>query len=367
MTSTGARLKVAIVGCGKIADGHVEAVQARPDRASLVAVCDIEPLMAEQLAGRYRLPRYYDRFDELLDRERPDVVHVTTSPQSHAMLTKTALAAGCHVYVEKPFALNQGEAAEMIASAEAAQRKITVGHSVFFDPPARALRELVTQGLLGTPVHVESFYGYDLSGQFGRALLADSRHWVHRLPGKLFQNIIDHVFNKVAEFVPDDPPAVHAFATALRPQRYGDERDNLLDELRVLVKGERTTGYGTFSAHIRPQGHFLHVYGTHNSAHVDFAARTVTLDCTAKLPSALGRLLPAFQQGLAYLREGSRNVLRFARSDFHYFSGLHHLIGLFYDSVQNDAPLPIPYREILRVSGMLDEIFRQVPQMGGAR
>ena len=44
-------LKVALVGCGKIEDGHIEEIRKMPERARVVAVCDLEPLMAEQISG----------------------------------------------------------------------------------------------------------------------------------------------------------------------------------------------------------------------------------------------------------------------------------------------------------------------------
>jgi predicted dehydrogenase len=95
-------LKVAIVGCGKIADGHVEEIRKLPHLASVVAVADREPLMAEQLAARYGISAHYDDVDRLLAVERPDVVHVTTPPGSHVALARMAIDAGAHVYVEKP-------------------------------------------------------------------------------------------------------------------------------------------------------------------------------------------------------------------------------------------------------------------------
>src|SRR5262245_48032130 len=76
-------LRVAVVGCGKIADGHVQEIQKLAGRAQLVAVCDKELLIAEQLARRYGVARHYDDLAQLLEREQPDVVHVTTPPQSH--------------------------------------------------------------------------------------------------------------------------------------------------------------------------------------------------------------------------------------------------------------------------------------------
>jgi predicted dehydrogenase len=353
-------LRVAIVGCGKIADGHVDEIRKMPEQAETVAVCDREGLMAEQLAVRFAIPAHYDNFERMLEQARPDVVHITTPPQSHTALALQALAAGCHVYVEKPFALDGAHAAQMVAAAESQGRKLTVGYSSLFDPPVVRLRELVAAGVLGEVLHVESFYGYNLDGPFGKALLADPSHWVHGLPGKLFHNIIDHMLNKIVEFVPDDVPQVTAIARALRPERAGDQRDDMMDELRVLVRGRRVTGYGTFSSHIRPAAQFVRVYGTHNIAHVDLLARTVTLEAKPRLPSAIGRLVPPFEQAGALVGQGLSNIGHFLRSDFQYFAGMRHLMSLFFDSIVDDGPVPIAYRDILRISQMMDEIFRQV-------
>lgn len=358
-------LHVAVVGCGKIADAHAEEIHKLDGRAKVVAACDRELLLAEQYAARYRIPRHYARLDELLDREKPDVVHITTPPQSHLAIAKQALAAGCHVYVEKPFAMNAQDAEALLHAARAANRKVTVGYFSYFDPPALMMRELIREGAIGDVVHVESFYGYDLSGPFGKALLADSSHWVHRLPGKLFQNVIDHMLNKVAEFVTDDAPRIQAFGYARRPQRFGDERDQLLDELRVSLLGERVSGYATFSSHIRPMGQFVRVCGTKSTVRVDYANRTVTFEAAPTLPSAIGRLLPAFQNAWGFVKAGADNTLRFARADFQYFSGMKELISRFYDSIENDAPLPIAERDILRIARIMDEIFRQISPEGG--
>jgi predicted dehydrogenase len=353
-------LRVAIVGCGKIADGHLEEIRKMPKQATVVAVCDREALMAEQLARRFSVPARYENFEAMLESERPDVVHVTTPPQSHTALALTAIQAGCHVYVEKPFALDATQAATVLAAAESQRRKVTVGYSSLFDPPILRLRQLVAEGVLGEPVHVESFYGYNLDSPFGKALLADPGHWVHGLPGKLFHNIIDHMLNKIVDFIPDDTPQVTALSNALRPERFGDQRDALMDELRVLVRGQRVTGYGTFSSHIRPAAQFVRVYGTRNIAHADLLSRTVTLQASPKLPSAIGRLLPPFEQAVALAGQGFSNLGRFVHSDFQYFAGMRTLMSRFFESIAHDSAVPIAYRDILRVSRMMDEVFRQV-------
>src|SRR6478752_6669241 len=86
-------LKVAIVGCGKIADGQFEEIAKMPDLARVVAVCDREGLMAEQMSMRYGIPAFYDDFARLLRVERPDVVHITTPPSSHLPLARMEVRA----------------------------------------------------------------------------------------------------------------------------------------------------------------------------------------------------------------------------------------------------------------------------------
>ncbi len=362
------RLRVAIVGCGKIADGHVGELQ-RMDDVDIVGVCDLEALMAEQIAARFGISYFTDDFARLLQERTPDVVHITTPPQSHAALARQAMDAGAHVYCEKPLAPTAEGVDAMIRHAESTGRKLTVGQSFHFDPPALRMRELVQAGVVGEPVHVESHFGYNLAGPFGGAILADASHWVHALPGKLFHNNIDHMLNKVLEFVTDDTPRVDAFAMKRREKSTGDVRDEMLDELRVVIRGERVTGYGTFTSHVTPVSHFLRLYGTRAVLHADFNIRTVTLEHGVTLPSAIGRLIPPFKRAREYSREGRHNVGRFLRSDYHFFAGMHHLIRRFYDSIRSGAELPISYRDMHRLSVVMDEIWRQIapPRDGSLR
>jgi predicted dehydrogenase len=368
------RLKVAIVGCGKIADGHVEEIQKLEGKARVTAVVDLELLMAEQLAARYGVPAFYDDVDRMLAVERPDVVHVTTPPQSHRALATRAIDAGAHVYVEKPLTLTLADSRALIEHAERAGKKLTIGYSYYLDPPLVELRELFARGALGEPVHAESFLGYSLAGPFGKALLGDASHWVHRLPGKLFHNNIDHLLYKLPELLPDDRPDAEVFADPLgdvrisaqgflrRTQRFGDARDAMLDELRVTLTGKRSSGFVWFSSHVKPITHVTRVYATKNTAFVNHAARTLTLESASRLPSAFGRLAPAFDQGAQLLREGGRNVARFARNDFHFFTAMNRLFAAFYDSIEEGGPPPIPYRHLVRIAAWMDEIWRQVPQ-----
>jgi len=352
-------LKIAIVGCGKIADAHVEEIKKIPS-VQLGAVCDLEPIMAEQLAARYGVPCWYCDVASMLEVEKPDVLHITTPPQSHLSLTRQAVAAGCHIFLEKPVALRHCDAEAIIGTAIGAGRKLTVNYWPRFEAPALELRRLYETGVLGIPVHVESFLGYDLGGEYGTALKRDPEHWVHRLPGKLFQNVLDHVLNKITPFLDDEEPFIQA--VAYRGNAGGGESRSgeLLDELRVIIRGAQVSAYATFSAHARPVGQTLRVYGTKNTAHVDFMVRTVALERKQTFPSALGRLFPPFLVAKDYLRQGLRNVNSFSHARFHFFDGLRRLLNEFYLCIEKDSPPPIAYGEILRVSAMMERILEQV-------
>jgi predicted dehydrogenase len=359
-------LKVAVVGCGKIADGHIGELQ-KMRGVEIVGVCDLELLMAEQLATRFGIAHFTSDFARLLAEKTPDVVHITTPPQSHLALTRQAMDAGAHVYCEKPLAMDVAQTEAMLRHAESTGHKLTVGHSFHFDPPALVMRRLVAEGVIGEPVHVESHFGYNLSGPFGAAMLADPSHWVHTLPGRLFHNNVDHMLNKVLEFVTDPAPAVDAFGIKRRPQVHGDVRDELLDELRVVIRDSQVTGYATFTSHVSPVSHFLRLYGTRGILHADYNIRTVVVEHGVSLPSAVGRILPAFKREAEYRREGRRNVIRFLKSDFQFFAGMNHLISAFYAAIREEAPLPIPYDEMRRLAVVMDTVWRQIGAGGGAR
>ena len=137
-------LRIAIVGCGKIADQHAMQIQRIKD-CEIAAVCDREPLMAKQLCERFPIKQRFSDVTELLKQGRPDVVHITTPPESHFEVAKLCLEQGAHVYVEKPFTVYAEQAQELVELAEKKGLKLTVGHNEQFSHAARRMRTLVQE------------------------------------------------------------------------------------------------------------------------------------------------------------------------------------------------------------------------------
>ena len=354
-------LKVAIVGCGKIADAHASQIQ-RVGGCEIVGVCDRELLMAKQLYERFPVKRYFADLSDLVSEARPDVVHITTPPESHFEIARFCLENGCHVYVEKPFTVDAEEARRLVDLAYQCGLKLTVGHNYQFSHAARRMRALVETGYLGEPpIHMESYYGYDLRDpSYARALLGDKHHWVRRLPGKLLHNVISHGIARIAEFLTSDDPQVIACGFA-SPLLKGIGETEIVDELRVMIsEEERTTAYFTFSSQMKPVLQEFRIYGSKNGLILDQNHEVLLRLRGAKFKSYADHFIPPVLFAKQHLGNLLGNARLFLTRDFHMDSGMKYLIESFYHSIREDAPVPIPYREILLTAKIMDAIFDQL-------
>lgn len=354
-------IKAGIIGCGAIADAHAEQIQRIPE-CKIVGVCDSEELMAKQMYERFNVTHYFSDAKKLLEVARPDIVHITTPPQSHYELGKLCLEAGCHVYLEKPFTLNIEEAEKLTSLATEKNLKMTVGHNLQFSHAAIRMRELISSGFLGgAPVHMDSIYCYDFGDvRYAKAVLGTKDHWVRRLPGKLLHNNISHGICKIAEFLTSDCPTIIARGFT-SPLLKSINEDDIIDELRVIIYDNNgTTAYFTFSSQMSPKRRQFRIYGPKNALFVDDDHQTLIKVKGAKYKSYLDQFIPPCIFAKQYMANSMNNIKKFIKSDFHMGHGMKFLIEKFYRSVVDNTPVPIPYREILLTTKIMDDIFTQL-------
>jgi predicted dehydrogenase len=353
-------LKVAIIGCGKIADSHAEQLQ-QIGGCEIVGVCDREELMARQLFERFPIKAFFNDVQQLLEQARPDVVHITTPPQSHFDLAKLCLEHGSHVYLEKPFTVNTGQAIELIRLAELRGLKLTVGNDPQYTHAAMHFRDLVRKGFLGgDPVHMESYYCYEMRGSYAGAMLSDKTHWVRRLPGQLLHNIISHGIVRIAEYLLDENPKViaHGF-TSPWLGKFGERE--IVDELRVIIAGKNgQTAYFTFSSQMRPSLHQFRLHGPVNGLVIDDDEHSVIKLHGLRYKSYAEKFIPPLNFAGQQAGNFVRNMKLFLKRDFHLKAGMKHLIQAFYESITEGKPLPISYREIVLTCRIMDSIFEQI-------
>lgn len=142
-------LKIALLGCGRIAQRHAELLgQDHIQGATLVSVCDIKKEKAEALANQYQVPFYTDMHD-MMKNESIDVVSVLTESGHHARDVLALARYQKHLIVEKPMALTVADADTMIQACQNHQIQLFVVKQNRFNVPVIQLRKALEQKRFG--------------------------------------------------------------------------------------------------------------------------------------------------------------------------------------------------------------------------
>lgn len=143
--------KLAIIGCGGIANGKHMPSLKKLNNVEMVAFCDIVEHRAIEAAGNYGVEgaKVYTDYTELLKDESIDIVHVCTPNDSHADIAIAALEAGKHVMSEKPMAKTAADAGRMLEAAKRTGKKLTVGYNNRFRTDSQILKQICEAGELG--------------------------------------------------------------------------------------------------------------------------------------------------------------------------------------------------------------------------
>jgi myo-inositol 2-dehydrogenase/D-chiro-inositol 1-dehydrogenase len=151
------RLKIGIVGLGRLGRRHAENLARRVDRADLVAACSVVPAELDWARGELGLESVYGDYGEMLERADLDAVFIASSSSVHAAQIVQGLDANLHVFCEKPMGVSVEEClAVEKAVAVHPDRRFMVGFVRRFDPSYRYAKKLIDEGAIGTPFLVRS-------------------------------------------------------------------------------------------------------------------------------------------------------------------------------------------------------------------
>lgn len=140
-------LKAALVGCGDVSVVHFDAL-SNIDGVDLVAVCDTDAETASRSSQQEGVPGYTN-LAEMLEKERPDVVHVATPHNQHVPVVLETLDAGIHVLTEKPLANTLAEADKVVEAASKTDLKVGVCFQNRYNLTSQRAHELLSSGELG--------------------------------------------------------------------------------------------------------------------------------------------------------------------------------------------------------------------------
>jgi predicted dehydrogenase len=150
----GRRLRVAIVGCGGIAQVHMGALKDFPD-VEVVAGVDTDPARLKVMEEKWGVKRNYADWRQMLKEVRPDAVNVCTPNGVHAAPVIDAAEAGCHVITEKPMAMTPDECRRMIDAAKRTGVKLAVGFQYRYHPYTEFLVRQREAGTFGNVMFVK--------------------------------------------------------------------------------------------------------------------------------------------------------------------------------------------------------------------
>lgn len=137
-------LNVALVGVGGISAAHIPGWQAL-DNVRLVALCDIRPQQME----KYPDQRHYTDFDEMLQKEKIDILDICLPTYLHADFAEKAMRAGIHVLCEKPVSLHKEDVRRLYDIARENHVKFMVAQVIRFWPEYEIIKELYDSGKYG--------------------------------------------------------------------------------------------------------------------------------------------------------------------------------------------------------------------------
>ncbi len=148
-------IRIAIIGCGNIAPAYLKNLRAFPGM-EIAAVADLDIARAQARAAEFAVKRACTPDDALADPAIDLIVNLTI-PQAHAAVSLKAIAAGKHVYSEKPLGLDRVEAAKIIAAAGARGVRVGCAPDTVLGAGIQTCRKLVDDGAIGQPVAATAF------------------------------------------------------------------------------------------------------------------------------------------------------------------------------------------------------------------
>jgi predicted dehydrogenase/nucleoside-diphosphate-sugar epimerase len=347
----GTPLRVAIVGCGRVAQHHARWIK-KLNGVGLIAVADIDALLVEEFATAWDVPSFYLSLDELLSAEDVDVVHITTPAGLHFSQARQCIESGINVFVEKPFSLSVADATRLYELAESNGVMIGVNFIQLYHSAFQDLVKLVRSGGIGDIISVHVYYGLDL----GMAELRDGwpAHWSYRLPGGVLHNYLTHPLYMVAALI-EGPFRAHVTARAA-----GAQPQDTTDRIHIQVDGTVSSASVVIAAGTAGAS-TVHVYGSAGRATVDFGTHTFSSVVPTPGPRALGLVLTNPRKSAQLFGGTVRFVWGVLTRRLVPYQGLGPLLSKYYAALGEGGAGPTPERLVLDVAGLEEQI---VPELG---
>ena len=221
------KIKIGVIGAGRIGELHVEHLATRIPEAEIVAVADVNFNAADAIAAQFRIPTATADYRELLGDPEIEAAVICSATDTHAQFIREAADAGKHIFCEKPIGFDLERIDEALAAVEQAGVKFQVGFNRRFDASFRKVRETVASGRIGAP-HMLHIISRDPEPPPSIEHVKSS--------GGIFLDMTIHDFDMARYLVDSEVTEVYATGDVMIDPQIGEAGD--LDTALVTLKFE---------------------------------------------------------------------------------------------------------------------------------
>ncbi|WP_462268069.1 Gfo/Idh/MocA family protein [Mucilaginibacter sp.] len=162
------KMGIALVGLGGYSNGQLAPALQQTNNCYLAGIVTGTPDKATKWAQQYNIPQKniynYQNFDQIVDNKDIDIIYIVLPVALHKEYTIRAAQAGKHVICEKPMALNARDCEDMIAACKKANRMLSIGYRLHFEPHNMEVMRLGQKQVFGKVTQLENANGFVYGG-----------------------------------------------------------------------------------------------------------------------------------------------------------------------------------------------------------
>ena len=331
-TAINPKIRAGIVGAGLMGLWHAHAVEKAG--GEVVAFVDFNIEKAESLAAKYADAKAYFDLEKMLAEQNPDVLHVCSPTESHAVIAETAIKSGVHLLIEKPLAATADQTSRLYNLAAKSNTRLCPVHQFAFqDGAAKAQKSLSKIGRL---IHLEanicSAGGAQLKGEQLDQIAAD---------------ILPHPLSLMQKFLETDISEIKW--SSLRPAS---------GELRIAGQTRETSASIFISMNSRPTKNSFQIFGNEGTIHLDLFHDYSVIE--PGKTSRMKKILHPFDLAVRNFSAATFNLARRTVRREAAYPGLRQLIQEFYDSIKSNSEPPITPSQAIAVAEVRDLLVNQI-------
>ncbi len=353
------KLRIGIIGCGWIADAHVNSYLKQPD-IEIVACADIVPGKARKFADDHGLKDAktdYASHKEMLEDTSLalDAVSICTYNRQHAIPAIDALNAGIHVLLEKPFTVTLDEAIEVVRAEKKSGKVLSIGFQPRMDANMKKIKEIVESGVLGKIYYIQTGGGRrrGIPTPFGTTFIENDTAGIGAL-GDIGCYSLDMVLNAIGYPKPLTVSGYISNFFGKDPNYSGYRKDKAAEYAELFGVDDFGAGF------IRLEGGIILDFRIAWAMNLDTPGDTIIMGTkgSLRIPStecwngSVGGEMKIYHEVAGSQVETRIPIINMKE-------GLFDLkIRTFLDACKNGTPAPVPSSEILYNQAIIDGIAK---------